>query len=66
MIQHALHTFGGRRIEGPRGGTPPPPKLWQGFWGYICISWDEVVERQWEESRGESLRLGAFAFLERL
>ena len=27
------HTFGGRRIEGPQGGTPPPPTLWQGLWG---------------------------------
>ena len=27
MIQHALHTFGGRRIETPLGGTTaaPPP-----------------------------------------
>ena len=30
------HTFGGRRIEGHQGGTPPP-KLWQGFWGYMII-----------------------------
>ena len=26
-VQHALHTFGGRRIEGPRGGTPPATPL---------------------------------------
>ena len=26
-IQHALHTFGGRRIEDPRGGTPPATPL---------------------------------------
>ena len=42
------HTFGGRRIEGPRGGAPPPPKIWLGLWSYICISWDEVVERRVE------------------
>ena len=24
LVQHASHTFGGRRIEPPRGGTPPP------------------------------------------
>ena len=29
VIQHALHTFGGRRIplNSPQGGPPPPPHL---------------------------------------
>ena len=31
VISHASHTFGGRRIEGPQGGTPPPPTRWQGL-----------------------------------
>ena len=42
------HTFGGRRIEGPRGGAPPPREIWPGLWSKICISWDEVVERRVE------------------
>ena len=31
VISHASHTFGGRRIEGPQGGTPPPPKIGKAF-----------------------------------
>ena len=31
VVQHALHTFGGQRIEGPQGGTPPPLNFGKAF-----------------------------------
>ena len=48
MIESSLSNGSFYSIEGPQGGTPPPPNIWLGLWSYICISWDEVVERRVE------------------
>ncbi len=40
MVQHASHTFGGRRIETPRGGSPPPTHPWRSGKSVIdVLSW---------------------------
>ena len=40
IVQHASHTFGGRRIETPQGGAPPPTHPWRsGKSGIDAFSW---------------------------
>ena len=50
VISHASHTFGGRRIEDPWGGSPPPPHIWQpqpdaAGYGSLAIRGRRVVTR---------------------
>ena len=58
MVPHASHTFGGRRIETPRGGEPPPTHSWRicdrglvlagvlgvlGFLGILAKNLEQIV-----------------------
>ena len=65
IIQHAVRTFGGRRIEGPQGGTPPPPNFRKAFGAtYASVVCTDGCTDRWR-SRVGWLRLGDFAFSER-
>ena len=60
VIQHASHTFGGRRIEAPREGSPPPTHplaVWPpcdravvlaGLWAFLAFVAPNITPKAFE------------------
>ena len=58
VVQHASHTFGGRRIETPRGGHCRPPTLWRSshlvmellfcLWAFLAFAVPNMTSKTFE------------------